>query len=91
MEYIIRICQSRSCQDNLSEDLFRHARRETSAYPNIEIEKRSCMSFCKKAANVEVVHIKSDKTVTIHEIDYHKLDEIIEKVISAKDGDMPEF
>ncbi|MCK5615704.1 (2Fe-2S) ferredoxin domain-containing protein [Candidatus Pacearchaeota archaeon] len=79
MKYTISICQGTNCQNFLSEDLFKHAKKLTVGNPDIEIEKRHCMSLCNKAPNLTVVNEEGEKEIH-SEIDYQKIEALIREL-----------
>ena len=79
--WTIRICQSFSCQNHLSEDLFKHAEKLSANTENITIEKRSCMAKCDTAPNLQVINEKNGETEEYNEVDYNKIEKIIKSLI----------
>ncbi len=79
MKYTVSICQGTNCQNFLSEDLFKHAKKLTIDSPYIEIEKRHCMSLCNKAPNLTVVSEEGEKEI-YNEMDYQKIEALIKEL-----------
>jgi len=80
MKFTLRICQGTSCKNNLSDDLFKHARSLASDNDNITIEKGLCLSKCKSAPSLELINEETNETEVISEFDYQRIEEIIDEL-----------
>ncbi|MBU0727178.1 (2Fe-2S) ferredoxin domain-containing protein [Patescibacteria group bacterium] len=78
MKYKVRICCSPRCKENLSEDLFREARKLISDNPNIEVEKRGCMALCHIGPNVQVVNLETNESKIFNEVQLGGMGEIVD-------------
>lgn len=80
MKFTIRICQGVSCQNCLSDDLFKHAKSLTADDDEITIEKGHCLSRCNVAPNLELINEETGDTEIISQFDYQRLEKIIEEL-----------
>jgi NADH:ubiquinone oxidoreductase subunit E len=77
----IKVCFGGRCRDNFSEDLLKEAKKKLADHPGITVESRSCMCFCDKAPNVEVVDEDTGQIKRYHKVTPNELNQILDDLI----------
>lgn len=64
--YLIRICLAGPCKMSFADDLLKQAEKLTADHPHIQVQWRSCMNFCRKAPNIEIVDPEKESIIAVH-------------------------
>lgn len=76
-KWSIRICQGVNCKNYLSDDLFAHAKKIVGDNPDIEVEKRGCMSRCDLAPNIQIINEETGESKIIHNVKHEDVEDIL--------------
>jgi NADH:ubiquinone oxidoreductase subunit E len=83
MKYLIRICGGIMCKNNFSDDLFKEIKKIIGDNMGVSIEKRSCMSLCSSAPNMEIINNETGETTIRRDLDFNNINGIIKPLLKG--------